>query len=436
VGAPVRRALSIEADWERLDSRVPEERACIAAIGIRYHEIWLTEAEDAFVKRLRQKVHLSGYKMGEWLAWNWWRLRWEPLRHSSEWAMAHRMTTIGGGYVWPNITVISDGERVLNAQSTQPRPAEPLRYIAIVAAVVRADEFEAAVDVFMEQVRGQLLAEGIADSNLEQIWSEVLSERSQPDMRRNRRFEALLGFDPGEADENTIERLVRDADEFGEQSVAELAADDLGLDSRELRSLAQSAGLEANANNAVKLHTGIASGVNAGIAAWTRGAEAAQTLRLQERLEASPLSNDRLCQLIGVSNAILKEKAPQSPSPLSFLLYENENEGRIALCSKWETGRRFALARLLGDRLTALGTSRLFPATRARTYRQKIQRAFAAELLCPFTALEEFLDGDFSDENRDDAAAQFKVSERTVRTILVNHNLLDREELDDDVAME
>ena len=429
------RALSIEADWERLDSSVPEERACFAAIGIRYHQIWLTEAEDAFVKRLRQKVHLSGYKMGEWLAWNWWRLRWEPLRYSSEWAMAHRMTTIGGGYVWPNITMISDGERVLiSAQSTQPRPAEPLRYIAKVAAVVRADEFEAAVDVFMEQVRGQLLAEGIADSNLEQIWSEVLSERSQPDMRRNRRFEALLGFDPGEADEKIIQRLVQDAAEFGEQTVAELAADDPGLDSRELRSLAQSAGLEANANDAVKLHTGNMSGVNAGIAAWTRGAEAAQTLRLQEQLGASPLSNERLCQLIGVTSAILKEKAPQSPPPLSFVLYENGNEGRIALCSKWETGRRFALARLLGDRLTALGRSRLFPATRARTYRQKIQRAFAAELLCPFSALEEFLHSDFSDEARDDAAAEFKVSERTVRTILVNHKLLDREELDDDVA--
>jgi hypothetical protein len=184
MGAQMSRALSIEADWERLNSRVPEERACFAAIGIRYHEIWLSEAEDASVKRVRQKVYLSGYKLAEWLAWNWWRLRWEPRRRSTDWAMAHRLTTVGGGYVWPNITISSDGERVLiTAQPTQPRPAEPLRYIASVATVVPAAEFEAAVDAFIEQVRGQLLAEGINGSNLEQIWSDVLSERSDDEAK-------------------------------------------------------------------------------------------------------------------------------------------------------------------------------------------------------------------------------------------------------------
>jgi hypothetical protein len=230
MGAQMSRALSIEADWERLNSPVPEERACFAAIGIRYHEIWLSEAEDASVKRVRQKVYLSGYKLAEWLAWNWWRLRWEPRRRSTDWAMAHRLTTVGGGYVWPNNTISSDGERVLiTAQPTQPRPAEPLRYIASVATVVPAAEFEAAVDAFIEQVRGQLLAEGINGSNLEQIWSDVLSERSDDEAKRKRHFEALLGFDPDEANVNVIERLIRDSNELGELSTAELAADDPGL---------------------------------------------------------------------------------------------------------------------------------------------------------------------------------------------------------------
>ncbi len=433
MGAAVSRALSIEADWERLESRVPEERACFAAIGIRHHEIWLTEAEDAFVKRVRQKVHLSAYKLAEWLAWNWWRLRWEPRRRSTEWAMAHRMSTIGGGYVWPNITVISDGERVLlSAQPTQPRSAEPLRYIASVAAVVRAADFEAAVDAFIEQVRGKLSAEGITVSNLEQIWSDTLSERTDPAATRNRRFEALLGFDPDEADAKIIARLIHDSDELGEQSTAELAADDVGLGSSELRSLAHTAGIEANPKDAVKLNAGFLPRVMAGAAAWTRGAEAAQGLRFQEQLGANPLSNDLLCQLAGVAPAILAREVPSSP--LSFALDETETQGRIALRAKWATGRRFALARLLGDRLTAPGAGRLFPATRAHTYRQKLQRSFAAELLCPFEVLVNFLDGDFSEEARDDAAGHYNISERAVRAILVNHKLLDRQELEDEIA--
>jgi hypothetical protein len=98
------------------------------------------------------------------------------------------------------------------------------------------------------------------------------------------------------------------------------------------------------------------------------------------------------------------------PSQLSFALDESETQSRIILRAKSETGRRFTLARVLGDRLTAGGAGRLFPATRAHTYRQKLQRSFAAELLCPFDALVQFLDNDLSEEARDDAAAYFAVS--------------------------
>ena len=103
--------------------------------------------------------------------------------------------------------------------------------------------------------------------------------------------------------------------------------------------------------------------------------------------------------------------------------------GRVVLRPKWETGRRFELARLLGDRLAGNADGRLFPATLAYTYRQKLQRAFAAELLCPFEALEDMLRGDYSAESIEDAAEYFIVSERAVRTLLVNHGRLDRDEL-------
>jgi Zn-dependent peptidase ImmA (M78 family) len=66
------------------------------------------------------------------------------------------------------------------------------------------------------------------------------------------------------------------------------------------------------------------------------------------------------------------------------------------------------------------------------TYRQKLQRAFAAELLCPLSALEEKLGGDYLAEAREDAAHHFAVSERTVTAMLVNHRLLDRDYLDGD----
>jgi Zn-dependent peptidase ImmA (M78 family) len=74
----------------------------------------------------------------------------------------------------------------------------------------------------------------------------------------------------------------------------------------------------------------------------------------------------------------------------------------------------------------------LFPATRAYTYRQKVQRSFAAELLSPFDSVMHMLQGDYSLESQLDVAEHFQVSELTIRTQLVNHKILDREDLEPD----
>jgi Zn-dependent peptidase ImmA (M78 family) len=93
-------------------------------------------------------------------------------------------------------------------------------------------------------------------------------------------------------------------------------------------------------------------------------------------------------------------------------------------------GRRFELARLLGDRIAGSGGGKLLPATRASTYRQKMQRSFAAEFLSPFEAVDEMLKGDYSIESQQDMAEHFSVSPLTIRTLLVNHGRLEREDLD------
>ena len=121
----------------------------------------------------------------------------------------------------------------------------------------------------------------------------------------------------------------------------------------------------------------------------------------------------------------------------------SDDGARLALRSKRDTGRRFELARLIGDRL--LGASAnwlgepLSPATRAYSFRQRAQRAFAAELLSPFAAVEEMLAGDYSEDLQRDVAEHFGVSERTIRTQLLNHGRIAREEaselLGDDVGI-
>jgi hypothetical protein len=422
--------LAIEADWERLESGPPEERAAFGAIGVRYRDVWLTEAEDTFVGRVRQKVPLSGYRLAEWMAWNWWRLRWEPRRRSADWALVHKMGTIGGGYVWPNVTIVSDGERVLlNAEPTNARAAEPIRYLGQFAAVARAAEFESAVDTFIERVKERVVTAKTVGSNLELVWQELLQERGDPEVSRRRKVQAMLGLDADEESDVVVERLIRDSEDLGENAIEELAAETKSgtapLSSKDIEKIAQALGSHANPKDMVVLEAKRRRALPQDVTAWKRGVAAAVELREQEKLGAAPVSNHRLCELAGVVAGTLTG-GQKKTAALSFKLDSGETRGAIVLRSRYETGRRFGLARLIGDSLTATSKGRLLPATSTYTYRQKLQRAFAGEFLCPFDTLINKLSGDYSDEAIEEAAEYFNVSTLTVRTLLMNHNVIEK----------
>lgn len=431
--------LEIRADWEKLDRGTPEDRATFAAIGLRYGSVWLTEAEDSFVNRIRHQVHLSGYRLAEWFAWNWWRLRWEPRTRASDWALAHRMTTIGGGFVWPNHTVFSDGERIVwLAKPTRDNPCEPIRYIADIGAVVLPSAFENALDLFLEQVLGQLREEGIHTSNLATVWENVGIERTDPALAERRKLEALLGFDPDDADDAVLDRLVQDAEALGRRAVEEIAAERPShgeiFTAAKLFEVAHATGFESRPHDAVRLDGNTVLPRVGESPGWMRGTATAQALRGQRHLGAAPIQSSRLAEMAAVDPRVVEAPGERS-QVFSFALDRTPAQGRIVLRSKWETGRRFELARLIGDRIAGDGDGQLHPATHSFTYRQKFQRAFAAELLCPFDALENLLQGDYSTEKMQEAADHFVVSPLTVRTLLVNHRRLDREDLEEDADL-
>lgn len=431
-------AWEIAADWESLDVGSDEERACFAALGIRAHSIWLTEGHDAIVNRLRQAPYLSAYDLAEWLAWNWWRLRWEPRSRADGWDFSHRLTSIGGGYNWPDLTIFSDGERtVLLSRATPERPQTPFRYINQVAPVISALDFERGVDDFVAQVIERLDAMGVRDSNLARIWRDVQEERRDPALGRRRKIEALMGVDPDESDPDVIERVLADAERLGLGAVEELAAD-VGSGGRarevftadQLIEHAGRHGFAAAFGDAVKLEDVVRTRVRAQVPAWQLGAEAAKALRTQERLHGDAIEDGLLAELMGVGADALTKTSADAALAISFALKQDLGGDRVLLRSRYATGRRFELARLLGDRLLGTTGDALYPATRSATYRQKVQRAFAAELLSPFEEVAAMLNGDYSAENQQEVAEHFKVSEMTIRTQLVNHRVLDRDELE------
>ena len=433
----MKATLSIRAEWERTSEGTPEERACFATFCIGTPDVSLTEGFDAYVNRLRQGPLVSAYHAAEWFAWNWWRLRWEARSTRQGWAHSHQMSSIGAGYVWPNITILSDGSRIVLYPEPSKPSAKPFRYIADVPLVVSGRQFESAVDEFVAQVLDRLKVEMVAETNLSRIWEDVIAERADPAAALRRKLEALIGAEPDEADPETIDRLEAEGREVGTEAAVELAADQ-GVEGKahtvsELRSIAVSNGYDAKPSDAIKLDDPSSLPKVDEVPAWVRGAKAARQLRAQVGLGAAPISNNRLEEMAAVSKGLIV--APKRYDELSFSMDDNA-ASRVVLGSKWETGRRFNLARLLGDRLCASRGDKLRTATRTYTYRQKMQRSFAAEFLCPFEALEDWIKRDYSNEAMENAAEHFTVSSRTIETLLVNHGRINRSGLEADPERE
>lgn len=426
----MREELEFSLAPELLDEGTPEERAAFGLFTVRSRHGSLTGGFDFFVNAYRPGPLVSGYHAAEWFAWNWWRLRSEPRAPTPDWAFAHRMTSIGEGYVWPNLTIFSDGLRTALISSASSRPdAKPFRYIGSPALIVPSSDFEAALDAFLPRIIGRLRDQGVPETNLDRLWRDLLAERSDPEVAKRRRLEALLGRDPEGADDDTVERLVAEASRLGEQSVEEVAAEAARgaeiLTWDRLRELASRRGRHTSPRDAARLTVRPDTTRSADTAAWRVGADAARALREQERLGVEPVTASRLAEMAGTLESTVTEPG-LGDSPISFVLDSDPREGSVVLRSRWVTGRRFDLARLIGDRLMA-SDGALHPATRAYTYRQKAQRAFAAELLAPFEAVDDMLADDYSMERQQDVAEHFDVSPMTVDTLLKNHGRIERE---------
>ena len=425
---------------ERLDEGSPEERATFGLLTLRTAHQSLTEGFDHFLDGYRPGPLVSGYHVAEWLAWNWWRLRWEPRSATPDWTTAHAMTSIGEGYVWPNLQIWSDGVRTMLISQPSSRPdAKPFRYMGAVPTIVPSTLFEAAIDEFLPRIIGRLRPAELQDTNLEAVWRDILAERADPEIAKRRRLEALMGRDADAIEDDAVEALLADAARLGDSAIDEVAAEraqsgahaNAVLTAQMFEAVAEAQGVAGSTRDIVQLDREFRLPRASDVPAWKLGALAADAVRHSERLGAEALTDRRLAQLAGTqATAITARRAIQSD--LSFALDAEQGvHSRVVLRGARKTGRRFDLARLLGDRLINRAGA-LHPATHAYTYRQKAQRSFAAELLSPFEAVDDMLAGDYSLERQQDVADHFAVSPMVINTLLKNHGRLEREVPDED----
>lgn len=429
--------LELKLSPETLDEGAPEEIATFGQLFIGSGDLVLTEGFDSYLDGYRKGPFVAGYYLAEWLAWNWWRLRWEPRRDTDDWRLAHEVNSVGNGYQWPNITISSDGVRVILDSRRSFPEAEPFRYAGAPPLIVPVRQFENAVDTFVSQMAERVRALG--DTNLHRLWRDVLVERADPDIAKRRRLEALLGQEPDFGDDQQVESFIQDALRLGAAAVDEVAANAgandaaRNLHASDFDRLANELGYEGRTVDGVQAATVPGELVSEDAAPWEVGRSLARTLRRREQLGDGAIADDRLARMAGVRKSSLSSNGRYG-APFSFALATGSTQWRTVFRTPRKTGRRFDLARIIGDRFLTESADRLHPATDTVTWRQQAQRSFAVELLAPIEAVQERLGGDYSLERQHDVADDFIVSPMAINSLLKNHKLLAREDRFEDMS--
>lgn len=431
-------AMKIDFNWLGRETGDPVERATFAALSVFVDGQPISEVEDRSAKTVRNDVRASAYHLAEWLAANWWRLRWEPEDQTLDWKLSHQLASAAGGYAWPDITFSSDGEDVLvESKASASEEVQPVRYLRDYSAIIPVQQFVRAIDEFVEAVIERLYACEIREYPLLELWREIKDERNDAESAASRKLEALMGFDPDASPDNLVDLIQKLIPEFGQSAIEEIAASERVNTQGTLRGLS-----EVGRKQAVQLQIpalkGLQGRVREGIASgskpWERARDTAHSAREEWGLGLAPLSNHELSDLFSIPREVLEDRQGVNALPEMAAGFRNGAADRldVVLDKQRSTGRRFSFARLLGDHLRVGSAERLLPATRCKTARQKFQRAFAQEFLCPFEALDEFSrKGRFGDDEVDAAANHFEVSPLLVRTTLVNRGVFDRGALTD-----
>ncbi|WP_448381789.1 ImmA/IrrE family metallo-endopeptidase [Desulfosoma sp.] len=414
-------------EWLTAGSDSPELAETTGWLEIRTGDTCLTRHVDIWSRTVRDAVLVSAYPLACWFAWYWWRLNYEPLPGKTppfSWSMAHELGAAGHGYVWPRVLFASDGEAVQVWAESLAMPNQSVQYLLGLQEPrnVPLAAFQSAVDEFVRAVLDRLAAVGFSNTDLSALWARVKTERLEPQTKHRRQLEARLGFDPDECPQQLLAALFELQAETGDAALAELApvygqqSDAVG----EIVKLRQAEGIRL----APKIEPFEPDDSSI---PWQQGVTVARRLRSWIGNEREPIGDEELVQLLGLSRQSRFDEVTDKRRPVSVIRAIADKELVFLPRKHYPTARRFELARVLGDWLTVPQTGREWRViSDVSTVRQKLQRAFAAEFLCPIGLLTQFLGGDFSDTAIEEASEHFRVSEWTVRSLLANNGYLPR----------
>jgi hypothetical protein len=419
-------------DWIQAVDPDPRRVCTSAEIIIIVDDIPVTRLFDNWSRTVTDRARVPLYPLAEWFAANWWRIHAEtPFEGGdyppTDWRLSHDLTAIGGGIIWPRMRFASDDQVIrVSARAVRNAPWEPIRHLNDVQPprAIPIEAFDRAVDGLINLVLRRMDDFGVSAEPLASIWSDVVAERADLEVRDWRIWEARLGFDAEQAPEHLMNHLAELFQTIGKAATAEVAPL-LGAGHEEmlrrLNALVNSPGVDAT----FPLRS--AYRINSEETPWDAGRDSAREVRKELSNPTGPIQNQTLSCLLGMSDISLENK-PSIDAPIGLGVFsDNQTAARLHFTKRNLPGMRFQAARFLADSIRAPVEDRWLPLTDRATARQKFQRAFAAELLIPMDEIGPQFAENRTQERIEDLAEHYMVSPIAVRSHLANHGLLDSE---------
>lgn len=427
--------LILDFEWiDPAEAKGPELRATWARFQISLDENKLTRLIDNSSRSVRSSLFLPLYPLAEWLATHWWFLFSEietPGRSTSDqYDRRHNLRYGAEGFALPSLTIQPLGEQIRLSWQPVHLSTQNLEFTASGSGDIPATDLRQTLSDFINAVLRRLHEQGVQDTLLEQEWNNIQSTDSQE--LEFCTTVASLGLDPYTLNEQKQQEII-DVSESLPTSLWRdffIAADVASLpeQAREvLGALTASRRNRANLESLKSLRHETNSTKELKGSPWQQGYKFAHEIRKRLNLNGSRLSSlSSLGEALGTSRKELKSAIQISSLPGSFnaLVATNAFESPVfAMPRRREEAIRFAFCRALFEYLTTPAGEPLL-VTRARSDRQKRNRAFAAEFLVPADLLRAALPNQtVGDEEIDEVAALFGVSSSVIRHQIENHGL-------------
>lgn len=412
----------IKFEWEAAPRvRVSELAATWARLEILLEDEVLTKVEVNRTQSVRDGIYVPLFPIAEWVVANWWLL-WNGYRTSSR-GSAHNLLSAREGFALPNISFAPTETEIGVHWCPLIAPSAGLRFLSGGSRVVGKQHVESEFRRLVDGVLERLSSNGL-HSYLFDEWNAIQEAEQDPETRPFCERVARLGLDPFDIDDS-IAGQIENLGTLLPEPMLDDFCDVIPLSQIDAGASVVGRFVDSARNQTPASGNWVAfresTGQGSAGRPWRDGYSQARLLR--QRLMLTGPVPEALEQYLSGELGSLQTIEFSPPDRIDAISVPTSTSAPVlGLRSQLhEESKRFNLCRALGDYLHDGQPSLV---TRARTEHQQRNRAFAAEFLAPADLIRRKLrDHWVGEQDIEDIAREFRVSDFVIRHQMVNHNL-------------